>query len=144
MHAAHERIVYEGMKTAFAAEDIHLQTLLVPISIAVSQREADCAEEYSDLFRQLGVELSRTGAESLTVRQIPILLKDANVAELVRDVLADILTHGSSDAISAHMNELLSTMACHGAVRANRRLSLLEMNVLLRDMEKTERQYSSS
>src|SRR5690606_6910075 len=139
MHAAHERITYERLKTAMASEGLRGQPMLVPESLAVSQREADCAEEHHVWFQRLGIELQRLGPESLAIRQIPVLLKQAQASQLVRDVLADLLEYGSSDRIQAHLNELLATMACHGAVRANRRLTLPEMNALLRDMENTER-----
>lgn len=139
MHAAHERIMYERLKTAMASEGLRGQPLLVPESIAISQREADCAEEHSHWFQMLGFELQRLGPESLAIRQIPSLLKQAEATRLVQDVLADLLEYGTSDRIQAHLNELLGTMACHGAVRANRRLTLPEMNGLLRDMEQTER-----
>lgn len=139
MHAAHERITYERLKTAMASEGLRGQPLLVPESIAVSEREADCAEEHSGWFSKLGFELQRLGPETLAIRQIPALLKQAEATQLVRDVLADLLEYGTSDRIQAHLNELLATMACHGAVRANRRLTLPEMNGLLRDMETTER-----
>nr|WP_322938906.1 DNA mismatch repair endonuclease MutL [Pseudomonas sp. s4] len=139
MHAAHERITYERLKHAMASEGLRGQPLLVPESIALSQREADCAEEHGEWFQRLGFELQRLGEETLAIRQIPALLKQAEATQLVRDVLADLLEYGTSDRIQAHLNELLATMACHGAVRANRRLTLPEMNALLRDMEQTER-----
>ena len=139
MHAAHERITYERLKTAMASEGLRGQPLLVPESIAVSEREADCAEEHGSWFSKLGFELQRLGPETLAIRQIPALLKQAEATQLVRDVLADLLEYGTSDRIQAHLNELLGTMACHGAVRANRRLTVPEMNGLLRDMEITER-----
>ena len=139
MHAAHERIMYERLKTAMASEGLRGQPLLVPESIAVSQREADCAEEHAQWFQRLGFELQRLGPESLAIRQVPSLLKQAEATRLVQDVLADLLEYGTSDRIQAHLNELLGTMACHGAVRANRRLTVPEMNGLLRDMEQTER-----
>ena len=139
MHAAHERITYERMKTARQGVGIQSQPLLVPESMAVSQREADCAEESSNVFRDLGVVIERAGPESLVVREIPVILQDSNVEQLVRDVLSDLIEHGSSDRIEAHIDEILSTMACHGSVRANRRLTIPEMNALLRDMEETER-----
>ncbi|MDM8348472.1 DNA mismatch repair endonuclease MutL [Pseudomonas sp. sp1636] len=139
MHAAHERITYERLKVAMASEGLRGQPLLVPESLAVSQREADCAEEHAEWFQRLGFELQRLGPESLAIRQIPALLKQAEANRLVADVLADLLEYGTSDRIQAHLNELLGTMACHGAIRANRRLSLPEMNALLRDMEHTER-----
>ncbi|MCM2330032.1 MAG: DNA mismatch repair endonuclease MutL [Pseudomonas sagittaria] len=139
MHAAHERITYERLKSAMASEGLRGQPLLVPESIALSQREADCAEEHADWFARLGFELQRLGPETLVIRQIPALLKQAEASQLVRDVLSDLLEYGSSDRIQAHLNELLATMACHGAVRANRRLTAPEMNALLRDMEQTDR-----
>jgi len=139
MHAAHERIVYEKMKTSWAEQGIKAQPLLVPISMAVSSREADQVEVEKELFNELGFVIDRSGTESLVVRQVPSLLQHANVEQLVRDVLADVVTYGSSDRIRAAHNELLGTMACHGAVRANRRLNHVEMNALLRDMEITER-----
>ncbi len=139
MHAAHERITYERMKLAYEAEGIRAQPLLVPRSISVSDREADCAEENLDYFTKLGLELERMGPETLLVRQIPVMLQKADVEQLVRDVLSDLMQHGNSDKIEAHINEILGTMACHGSVRANRRLSIEEMNALLRDMEHTER-----
>jgi DNA mismatch repair protein MutL len=139
MHAAHERIMYERLKVAMASEGLSGQPLLVPESIAVSQREADCAEEHAAWFQRLGFELQRLGPETVAIRQIPALLKQAEANRLVHDVLADLMDYGTSDRIQAHLNELLGTMACHGAIRANRRLALPEMNGLLRDMETTER-----
>ncbi|MFS0825757.1 DNA mismatch repair endonuclease MutL [Pseudomonas phoenicis] len=139
MHAAHERIMYERLKVAMASEGLSGQPLLVPESLAMSQREADCAEEHAQWFQRLGFELQRLGPETLAIRQIPALLKQAEANRLVQDVLADLMEYGTSDRIQAHLNELLGTMACHGAIRANRRLALPEMNALLRDMETTER-----
>ncbi|MBA6063288.1 DNA mismatch repair endonuclease MutL [Pseudomonas mosselii] len=139
MHAAHERIMYERLKVAMASEGLSGQPLLVPESLALSQREADCAEEHAQWFQRLGFELQRLGPETLAIRQIPALLKQAEANRLVQDVLADLMEYGTSDRIQAHLNELLGTMACHGAVRANRRLAIPEMNALLRDMENTER-----
>ena len=139
MHAAHERITYERMKLAWNTEGIRAQPLLVPKSIAVSDREADCAEENGKYFERLGLQLERMGPETLLVRQVPVMLQKADVEKLVRDVLSDLMQHGSSDRVEARINEILATMACHGSVRANRRLSIEEMNGLLRDMEQTER-----
>lgn len=139
MHAAHERIMYERLKIAMASEGLSGQPLLVPESLAMSQREADCAEEHATWFQRLGFELQRLGPETVAIRQIPALLKQAEANRLVSDVLADLMEYGTSDRIQAHLNELLGTMACHGAIRANRRLALPEMNALLRDMENTER-----
>tara|TARA_R110001592_G_scaffold61158_21_gene186272 strand:+ start:823 stop:2685 length:1863 start_codon:yes stop_codon:yes gene_type:complete len=139
MHAAHERITYERMKNARDGEGIRSQPLLVPINLAVSEREADCAEQHGEVFAELGMRIERAAAESVIVRELPAILADTSVEQLVRDVLSDLLEFGSSDRIRAHINEILSTMACHGSVRANRRLTLPEMNSLLRDMEATER-----
>lgn len=139
MHAAHERITYERMKIAYDNQGLASQPLLVPEALAVSQREADCAEEHSEVFESLGFKLQRAGPESLLVREMPALTRGADVEPLVRDVLSDLLEHGNSDRIRSHINEILGTMACHGSVRANRRLTIPEMNALLRDMEQTER-----
>lgn len=139
MHAAHERIVYERMKKSYETEVVRSQPLLVPLSMAVSQREADCADDNRDVFKRLGFELARLGEETLVIRQVPVALAKGNVEQLVRDVLADMLVYGISKRIENHINELLATMACHGAVRANRQLTVPEMNALLRDMEMTER-----
>ncbi|CAA0090616.1 DNA mismatch repair protein MutL [Halioglobus japonicus] len=139
MHAAHERITYERLKAARDESGIRSQPLLVPQSIAVSQREVQVAIEHSALFQRLGLAVDEGGEESLVIRQIPVVLRDSNVEQLLRDVLADLIEYGSSERIEAHMDEILSTMACHGSVRANRRLTIPEMNSLLRDMEETER-----
>ncbi len=139
MHAAHERITYERLKLARADEGIRSQPLLVPQAVAVSQREVEMASEHADLFARLGMEVAVGGEESLLIRQIPVSLRDSDVEQLLRDVLSDLIEYGSSDRIEAHMDEILSTMACHGSVRANRRLTIPEMNALLRDMEETER-----
>lgn len=139
MHAAHERINYERMKRAFEAENITSQPLLVPENIAVSEKEAECAEEYAEVFTALGFALQRAGPESLLIREIPAILRGSEAEALVRDVISDLLQYSTSDRIRAHIDDILSTMACHGSVRANRRLSLPEMNALLRAMEETER-----
>ncbi|MFT5887563.1 MAG: DNA mismatch repair protein MutL [Zhongshania sp.] len=139
MHAAHERITYERMKNARDGEGIRSQPLLVPLSLAVSEREADCADQHAEVFAELGMRVERAAAESVIVRELPAILADTSVEQLVRDVLSDLLEFGSSDRIRAHLDEILSTMACHGSVRANRRLTVPEMNALLRDMEATER-----
>lgn len=139
MHAAHERITYEHMKTACDAEGIRSQPMLVPLSVAVSEKEADIIDDHGDELNQLGIELERASEESIIVRAIPTLLAKSDVEQLVRDVLSDFAEFGASQRIEQHRDEILSTMACHGSVRANRRLSLPEMNALLRDMEETER-----
>ncbi len=139
MHAAHERITYERMKTAAAGEGIRAQPLLVPVTLYVSEREARVVEDQRPVFADLGFEIDRIGPDALMVRQVPAMLRDADIAALVQDVLSDLLTHGASNRIQEHYNEMLATMACHGSVRANRRLGIAEMNALLRDMEQTER-----
>ena len=139
MHAAHERISYERLKQAIAGEGVRSQPLLVPQSLALSRGEADAAEAHHETFGQLGFELGRTGPESLLIRAVPAMLAQAEASALVRDVLADLVAHGRSIRLEEALNELLSTMACHGSVRAGRQLTLPEMNALLRDMERTER-----
>ena len=139
MHAAHERIIYERMKTAFVDQGLVSQPLLVPESLAVSQREADMAEQSGEVFAQLGFVVERAANESIIVRQIPAILRGSEVEALLRDVISDLIEHGTSERIRHHINEILSTMACHGSVRANRKLTVPEMNGLLRDMEDTER-----
>ncbi|MDV7247714.1 DNA mismatch repair endonuclease MutL [Xanthomonas hortorum] len=139
MHAAHERIGYERLKNAHDSIGLHAQPLLVPMTLAVGEREADTAELEADTLASLGFEITRAGPQSLHVRSIPALLANAEPEALLRDVLGDLREHGQSRRIASARDELLSTMACHGAVRANRRLSVPEMNALLRDMEATER-----
>ncbi len=140
MHAAHERITYERMKQALDdAGRLSSQPLLVPIAISVSEKEAALAESHGDVFRELGFELDRAGPEALTIRQIPVILARGDAEALVRDVLSDLVAYGNSQRIRQAINDVLSTMACHGSVRANRLLTIPEMNALLRDMEATER-----
>ncbi len=141
MHAAHERIVYERMKQNAEAEggDVIKQPLLVPFTLSVSQAEADLVEENEALFNHLGFSVERLGVEQLRVRAIPALLKNADTGQLVRDLLADFTEYGQSERIQQYQNAMLSTMACHASVRANRLLSIDEMNALLRDIEQTER-----
>ncbi|MGQ4879560.1 DNA mismatch repair endonuclease MutL [Billgrantia sp. LNSP4103-1] len=139
MHAAHERIVYERMKTQVHGGALEAQPLLVPVSMAASHAEVATAEAERAAFSRLGVELDVAGPETLLVRQVPTLLADADVEPLIRDMLGDLERYGRSDRLEARINELLATMACHGSVRANRRLTTAEMNALLRDMERTER-----
>lgn len=139
MHAAHERITYERLKTSFDKEGIKSQLLLVPQSIVVSEREADLAQDRAGWFESLGIELTRMGPELVKVSKIPALLAGDDVEQLIRDVLSDLLSYGRSTRIQEVINELLSTVACHGSVRANRHMTIPEMNALLRDMERTER-----
>ncbi len=139
MHAGHERVTYERMKAAFEGEGIRSQPLLVPVRMQVSRREAELAEGCDEAFAGLGLELDRTGDESLLVRSIPVYLQGADVEQLVRDVLSDLVIYGNSKRVRQEIDAILATMACHGSVRANRRLTIDEMNALLREMERTER-----
>jgi len=139
MHAAHERVTYERMKAAHETSNIITMPLLVPISIMVSEKEAQVAEDNKSTFSDFGFEIDRMGLETIVVRQIPSMLKDSNIESLVRDVVSDLIGYGSSDRIRESKNELMATISCHGSVRANRQLSIPEMNALLRDMERTER-----
>lgn len=139
MHAAHERITYERLKQRYHGEGISHQPLLVPISVSVSTREADLAEDSLELLQRMGFEVSRSGRESLAIRSIPSLLQGADPEKMLRDILSDLIEHGSSQRVKEEIDQVLATVACHGSVRANRRLELDEMNALLRDMERTER-----
>jgi len=139
MHAAHERITYERMKTALEGEGVKSQPLLVPISINVNEIEAKLPETFADVFEELGFVVEATSPETLAVRQVPSLLRESDIESLVRDVLSDLATHGTTQRVREAINEILGTIACHGSVRANRMLTLPEMNSLLRDMENTER-----
>ena len=139
MHAAHERITYENLKTGLAANSIKVQPLLVPQTVNLSEEEADLVEKHQEWFLTFGLELNRTGDESIVIRSVPSILSNANTEKLVRDVLSDLLENGSSNGIELRINEVLSSMACHGSIRANRKLTIEEMNALLRDMERTEK-----
>jgi len=139
MHAAHERITYERMKSARDDAGIRTQRLLVPLTLAVSEREAECVDDGREALVELGLVVERLGPESVVVREVPAILGGSDAEALVRDVLADLVEHGRSARVREHEDELLSTMACHGSVRAHRSLTLAEMNALLRDMEHTER-----
>jgi DNA mismatch repair protein MutL len=138
MHAAHERILYEKLKTALD-ERPAVQPLLVPVVISASGEEAAAAETHADTLHRLGFEVAAAGPRELIVRAVPALLTSARIPELLRALLADLEKFGASRVAAEQRNELLATMACHGAVRANRTLSLPEMNALLRQMEETER-----
>ncbi len=137
MHAAHERLVYERLKQAWQQGRLASQPLLLAQTVAVSRREAELADNAKTWFAQLGFDIDRIGEEAVVVRAMPALLHKADLAALVRDVLADFKVHAQSHRIEEAINELFASMACHGAVRANRALSLPEMNALLRDMEST-------
>ena len=139
IHAAHERIGLERLKAAWTGGQILSQPLLVPVSLHVGRREAELVEDCREELTRLGLGVDRIDDGTLAVREVPALLRSADVERLVRDVIADLAEHGRSDRVEAAIGQVLATMACHGAVRANRRLTLEEMNALLREMERTER-----
>jgi DNA mismatch repair protein MutL len=138
MHAAHERIVYERLKSALDAR-VPVQPLLVPATFAASPLEIAVVDEHADVLVELGFAITALGPATLAVRGIPAPLADADAATLAHSVLAELGEFGGSEVLTAHRDELLSTMACHAAVRANRSLTVPEMNALLREMEVTER-----
>lgn len=137
MHAAHERVVYEKLKKSITDHGMITQPLLVPLTIALSEREANSIESQLDLFQRVGMKLERLGVETVVVREVPDFLRDGDVEQLVRDVAADLVVHENSSRLEEYFEHLLATMACHAAVRANRRLTIQEMNALLRAMETT-------
>ena len=139
MHAGHERVTYEQLKNRHEGEGIRTQRLLVPVSVPVSESDADYAETVVNSLSELGLIVDRTGPESLVLREIPALLAAGDPARLLQDVIADLKSTGESSRLTEETNDIFSTMACHGSVRANRRLNVDEMNALLREMEVTER-----
>jgi DNA mismatch repair protein MutL len=138
MHAAHERVVYERLKNKLQDQKLVAQPLLLPLTVTLSEKEVNQLQQQQDLFTTLALKIERLGPTVVIVREVPDLLRDTNVEQLVRDIAADFSADDSSSRATDLIHKILGTMACHGAVRAGRRLSLIEMNTLLRDMEKTE------
>ena len=139
MHAAHERILYEKLKDALEARAIPMQPLLVPVSFGADPLDVATVEEHGALLHTIGFDIAAASPTALIVRGVPALLADADARQLTRDVLHEIREYGASRVLTERRNELLGTMACHAAVRANRKLTVPEMNALLREMEATER-----
>jgi DNA mismatch repair protein MutL len=136
-HAAHERISYERLKREYDNGSVRSQPLLLPLTVHVSEAEAELAEKNTKLFSDVGLQVDRRGLAQLVIRSVPVELQTADAEQLLRDVLSDISENGYSFRIREEINKLLSTMACHGSVRANRQLTTTEMNALLRQMETT-------
>jgi DNA mismatch repair protein MutL len=139
MHAAHERIVYERLKQQLDTASLSSQPLLIPATFAATPEEVATAEACAEALHTLGLEITPFSPKTLAVRAVPTSLAQGDAVELARSVLAELAAHDASTVIQRAQNELLGTMACHGAVRANRRLTLQEMDALLRQMEETER-----
>ena len=139
MHAAHERVVYEKLKSALDAKRVPTQTLLIPVTVTADERDVAAIGDHHDALAGIGFDIHPIAANAVAVRAVPALLMDADPLALTRDLLREISEYGVSRLVTERRNELLGTLACHGAVRANRRLSIPEMNALLREMEATER-----
>ncbi|MBL8516856.1 MAG: DNA mismatch repair endonuclease MutL [Betaproteobacteria bacterium] len=139
MHAAHERILYERLKSALDLDTLPAQPLLAPLAVSLAERDVELASENAEFFRRLGFDVAVLSPRELAVRSVPAQMADLDVPAMIRDLVGDLRQYGSSRALTEQRNELLGTMACHAAVRANRALTLPEMNALLRDMEATER-----
>ena len=139
MHAAHERVVYEQLKSTHSAGQLERQQLLVPLQVAVSESEANLVDQHQDTFSRFGFEIDRLGEQAITVRAVAYILKEADIGALIRDVLADLQKNTQSTRLEDSYHAVLSSIACHGSIRANRQLTLHEMNALLRAMEKTQR-----
>ena len=139
MHAAHERILYERLKLAANRAELAAQPLLIPVTFSADTLDVATASEQAEKLQEFGLDVGVLSPTALAVRSVPALLKDADAAELTKSVLAELREFGASRALTERRNELLSTMACHGAVRANRILTVPEMNALLRDMERIDR-----
>ena len=138
MHAAHERVLYEKLKQDFSEKRLTAQQLLLPLTIPLSESETNLLENHIAIFQKLGLGIERISLDTVIVRETPNLLHDSTIEQLVRDIASDLITHEKSSQIEDRIDHWLSTMACHAAVRAQRKLSLLEMNALLRAMENTK------
>ena len=139
MHAAHERIVYEKLKTSLDTEKIATQPLLIPVSFYADPLEVATVEAEQDALNKLGFDIAPLSPTTLAVRAMPVMLKQSEAEAAAHDVIDELREFGASRAMTERRDELLATLACHGAVRANRILSITEMNALLREMEQTER-----
>jgi DNA mismatch repair protein MutL len=139
MHAAHERIVYERLKTAFDAQQMPTQPLLIPVSFAADTLDVATVEDEQDALLRLGFDIAPLSPTTLAVRSMPAMLKQSKAEAAAKEVLHELRDFGASRALTERRNELLATLACHSAVRANQQLSLPEMNAILREMEQTER-----
>ncbi len=139
MHAAHERIVYEKLKRALDLNQLASQPLISPIPVALGERDMALAESHREFFAQLGFDLAALSAREMAIRAVPAMLPSLDAPAMLRELLSDLAEHGASRALTERRDEILGTMACHGAVRANRMLTVPEMNALLRQMEETER-----
>jgi DNA mismatch repair protein MutL len=139
MHAAHERILYERLKNALDRHDISIQRLLVPAMLNTDAIDVATVEEHRETLKQIGFDMAPISPTAIAVRAVPSMVSGGDVADLARAILQDIREYGASRVLTEHRNELLATMACHGAVRAHRTLTVPEMNALLREMEQTER-----
>ena len=135
MHAAHERILYEEMKTAMQAGHLIAQPLLIPITVQVTEREANQTEEHINLFNSLGLVVERIGPETLIIKQVPEVLKKADVAQIIHDIIADLSSLGESKRLEETIHHMMGNMACKSAIKAKHRLTLPEMNAILRAME---------
>jgi DNA mismatch repair protein MutL len=139
MHAAHERVVYEGLKASYGEQGLPSQPLLLPRSMAITALEAAAVEEFNETLKLLGFDLALLGPETVAIRSVPMLIDEQASAELIRSLLVELRDYGASRVLTERRDALLAGFACHGAVRAHRALTVPEMNALLRDMERIER-----